>query len=213
MMILLRYWLIKISLTNITFYFSIVWYIVTSKFILIFHFIIYHLKPFSLSLHFAAAEHVFFTFVSLIICQWFIVVHSSLTLCDPMDGNMPGFSVLHHLLELAQTHVHRLDAIQPSHPLSPPYPLPSIFPRIWVFSNGLPLHIRWPEYWSFSLSISPSNVYSGSIYFRIDWFDLLPVQRTFKSLLQYNSLKSSILWCSAFFMVQFSHPYMTTGKP
>ena len=156
----------------------------------------------------------FYTFVSLIICQWFIVVHSSLTFCDPMDCNMPGFSVLHLLLELAQTHVHRLnDAFQPSHPLSPPYPLPSIFPSIWIFSNELPLHIRWPKYWNFSLSISPSNEYSESIYFRIDWFDLLPVQGTFKSLLQYNSTKLSILWCSVFFIVQLSHPYMTTGKP
>ena len=91
-----------------------------------------------------------------------------------------------------------------------PLLLPSIFPSIRVFSNESVLHIRWPKYWSFSFSISPSNEYSRLISFRIDWFDLLPVQRTVRSLLQDNSLKASILWHSAFFMVQLSHPYMTT---
>ena len=90
--------------------------------------------------------------------------------------------------------------------------LPSIFCSIRVFSSELTLHIRWPKYWSFSFSNSPSNEYSGLISFRIDWFDLLPVQRTVRSLLQDNSLKASILWQSAFFMVQLSHLYMTTGK-
>ena len=90
--------------------------------------------------------------------------------------------------------------------------LPSIFPRIRVFSNELVLHIRWPKYWSFSFSISPSNEYSGLISFRMDWFDLLAVQGTLKSLLQHHSSKVSILQCSAFFIVQLSHPYMTTGK-
>ena len=89
--------------------------------------------------------------------------------------------------------------------------LPSIFPSIRVFSSELALRIRWPKYWSFSFSISPSNEYSGLISFRIDWFDLA-VHRTPKSLLQHNSSKVSILQCSAFFMVQLSHPYMTTGK-
>ena len=89
--------------------------------------------------------------------------------------------------------------------------LPSIFPSIRVFSNELALPIRWPKYWSFSFSISPSNEYSGLVFFRIDWFDLA-VQGTHKSLLQHHGSKASILWCSAFFMVQFSHPYMTTGK-
>ena len=89
---------------------------------------------------------------------------------------------------------------------------PSIFPRIRVFSNELVLHIRWPKYWSFSFSISPSNEHSGLISFRIDWFDLLAVQGTLKSFLQHHSSKESILWCSAFFIVQFSHSYMTTGK-
>ena len=87
--------------------------------------------------------------------------------------------------------------------------LPSIFPSIRVFSNELAFHTRWPRYWSFSFSISPSNKYSGLISFRIDWFDLLAVQGTLKSLLQLHSSKVSILWCSAFFMVQLSHPYIT----
>ena len=94
----------------------------------------------------------------------------------------------------------------------PPLFLPSIFPKIRVFSNESVLHIRWPKYWSFNFSISPSNEYSGLISFRTDWLDLLAVQGTLKSLLQYHSSKASILWCSVFFMVQFSHPYMTTGK-
>ena len=90
--------------------------------------------------------------------------------------------------------------------------LPSIFPNIRVFSNESALHIRWPKYWSFSLNISPSNEYPGLIYFRMDWFDLLAVQVTLKSHLQHHSSKASILWHSAFFIVQLSHPYMTTGK-
>ena len=88
----------------------------------------------------------------------------------------------------------------------------SVFPSIRVFSNESVLQIRWPNYWSFSFSISPSNDYSGLISFRIDWFDLLEVQGTLKSLLQHHSSKASILWCSAFFIVQLSHSYMTTGK-
>ena len=90
--------------------------------------------------------------------------------------------------------------------------LPSIFPSIRVFSNESALHIRWPKYWSCSFSISPSNEHPGLISFRMDWLDLLAVQGTLKSLLQYHSSKASILWCSAFFIVQLSHPYMTTGK-
>jgi len=89
---------------------------------------------------------------------------------------------------------------------------PSVFPRIRVFSNGSALHIRWPKYWSFSFSISPSNEYSGLISFRIDWLDLLAVQGTLKSLFQHHSSKASILRCSAFFTVHLLHPYMTTGK-
>ena len=134
-------------------------------------------------------------------------------LCNSMDCSTPGFPVLHHLLELAQTHIHWVsDTIQPSHPLSSPSPLPSIFLSIRVFSNESALPIRWPKYWSFSFSISPSNEYSGLISFRMDWFDRLAVQGTLKSLLQHHSSRASILWCSAFFMVQISHPYMTTGK-
>ena len=90
--------------------------------------------------------------------------------------------------------------------------LSSIFPRIRVFFNKPALYIRWPKYWSFTFSISPSNEYSGLISFRIDWFDLLAVQMTLKSLLQHCSSKASFLWCSAFFIVQLSHPYMITGK-
>ena len=128
-----------------------------------------------------------------------------------MDCSMPGFPVHHHLLELAQTHVLQVsDAIQPSHPLSPVSPPASIFPRIRVFSNESALHIRVLNYWSFS--ISPSNEYSGQISLKIDWFDLLVVQGTLKSLLQHHSSKASILQCSAFFMVQLSHPYLTTDK-
>ena len=90
--------------------------------------------------------------------------------------------------------------------------LPSTFPSIRVFSNELALHIMWPKYWSFSFSISPSSEYSGLISFGIDWFDLLVVQRTHRSFLQHHNLKASILWCSAFFMVQLSHLYLAAGK-
>ena len=130
-----------------------------------------------------------------------------------MDCSTPGFRVHHHFPELTQTHVHRVsDAIQPSHPLSSHSLLPSIFPSIRVFSSESVLRIRWPKFWSFSFSISPSSDYSGLISFRIDWFDLLALQGILKSLLQHHSSKASILWCSAFFIVQLSHPYMTTGK-
>ena len=128
-----------------------------------------------------------------------------------MDCSMPGFPVHHQLMELTQTHVHRVsDAIQPSHPLSAPSLMLSIFPSIRAFFNESFLHIRWPKYWSFS--ISPSNEYSGLISFRIEWFNLLSVQRTLKSLLQHHSSKPSILQHSACFMVRLSYPYMTTGK-
>ena len=140
------------------------------------------------------------------------VAQSCPTLCNPMDCSRPGFPVYHHLPEFAQTHVHWVgDAIQPSHPLSSLLP-PSIFPSIRVFSKESVLHIRWPKNWSFSFSLSPSNEYSGFISFRIDWFDLLAVQGTLESLLQHHSSKVLILLPSAFFMVQLSHPYMTTRK-
>ena len=136
------------------------------------------------------------------------------TLCDPINWSTPGLPVHHQLPESTQTHVHRVgDAIQPSHPLSSLLLLPSIFPSIRIFSNESALHIRWPKYWSFSFSISPSNEQPGLISFRMDWLDLLAVQGTLKSLLQHHSSKASILRCSAFFIVQFSHPYMTIGRP
>ena len=135
------------------------------------------------------------------------------TLCDPMDCSMPGFPVHHQLLELTQTHVHWVgDAIQPSHPLSTILFFPSVFPSIRLFSNESVLRLRWPKYWSFSFSVSHSNEYSGLISFRIDWLDILADQGTLESLLQHYSSKASILWSSAFFTVQLSHPYMTTGK-
>ena len=124
-----------------------------------------------------------------------------------MNCSTPGLPVHHQLPEFTQTHIHRVgDAIRPL------LLLHSIFPSIRVFSNESALRTRWPKYWSFSFSISPSNEYSGLISFRTDWFDLLAVQGTFKSLLQHHSSKASILWRSAFFTVQLSHPYMTTGK-
>ena len=143
-----------------------------------------------------------------------LVAQSCPTLCDPKDCCMPGFPVHHHLLEFTQTHVRWIcDAIQPAHPLSSPYPHPSIFPSIRVFSNESVPRIRWPKYWSLNFNISPSNEHSGLISFRMDWLDFLAVQGTLNSLLQPHSSKASILWCSAFFIVQISHPYMTTEKP
>ena len=130
-----------------------------------------------------------------------------------MNYSTPGLPVHHQLTEFTQTHVHRDgDAIQPSHPLSSPLLLPPIPPSIRVFSNESTLRIRWPKYWSFSFSISPSSEHTGLICFRMDWLDLLAVQETLKSLLQHHSSKASILLYSAFFTVQLSHPYMTTGK-
>ena len=137
------------------------------------------------------------------------VAQSCPTLCNPMDCRKPGFPVLHCLPVFAQSHDHWVDdAIQPSHPLSRPSPPASIFPSIKVFVN---LSSRL-KYWSFSFSISPSSEYWGLIFFRIDWFDLLAVLGTLKSLLQHHSLKASIFQCSAFFMVQHSHLHMTTRK-
>ena len=133
------------------------------------------------------------------------------SLCDPMDCSTPGLPVHHQLLEFTQTHIHRVgDAIQSSHPLSSPSPPAfnlSLMPKSSrVFSNESALHIRWPQYWSFSFNINPSSEHPGLISFRMDWLDLLAVQGTLKSLLQHHSSKASILRCSAFSMVQFSHP-------
>ena len=145
-----------------------------------------------------------------------IVVVQSLSpvpLCNPMDGSIPGYLVLHHVPKLAETHVHWVsDAIQKSCPLS--FPSPSAFN---LSQHQGPFHelaflIRWPKYWSFRFSISSSKEYSGLIFFRMDWLDLLAVQGTLKCLLQHHSSKASILQSSAFFIVQLSHLYMTTGK-
>ena len=130
-----------------------------------------------------------------------------------MACSTPGLPVHHQLPESAQTRVHSVgDASQPAISSSPLLLLPSIFPSIRVFSNELALCIRWPNYWSFSFSISPSNEYPGLISFRIDWFGLFAVQGILKSCLQHHSSKASILQQSASFMVQILHPYMTTGK-
>ena len=133
--------------------------------------------------------------------QFSSVAQSCPTLCDPMNCSTPGLPVRHQVPEPTQTQVHRVsDAIQPFHPLFPLLFLPSIFPSIRVFSKESVLCIRWPKYWSFSFSISPSNEYSGFIPFRIDWFDLLVVQGSLRRLLQHHSLKAAILRCSAFFL-------------
>ena len=145
--------------------------------------------------------------------QFSSVAQSCLSLCDPMNCSTPGLPVHYQLPEFNQAHVHWVDdAIQPSILCCPLVLLPSIFPSIRVFSSESVLYIRWPKYWSFSLSNSPSNEYSGQISFRVDWFYLLAVQGTLKSLLQHHSSKASILQRSAFFIVQLSHPYVTTGK-
>ena len=145
--------------------------------------------------------------------QFSSVAQSCLTLYDPdsVNHSTPGLPVHHQLPEFTQTHVHRVgDAILIL--CRPLLLLPPIPPSIRVFSNGSTLHMRWPKYWSFNLSISPSNEHLGLISFRMDWLDLLAVQGTLKSLLQHHSSKASVLRCSAFFTVQLSHPYMTTGK-
>jgi len=130
---------------------------------------------------------------------------SHVRLWDPMDCSTPGLPVHHQLPELAQTHVHQAgDAIQLSHFCLPLLLQPSTFPSIRVFSNGSVLCIRWPKYWSFSFSISPSNEYSGLISFRMDWFDFLAVQEALNSLLQHHSSEASVLQCSAFFIVQLT---------
>ena len=130
-----------------------------------------------------------------------------------MNRSMPGRPVHHQLPEFTQTHVHQ--SVMPSsnlilcHPLLFLSPIP---PSIRVFSNEWTLRMRWPKYWSFSFSIIPSKEIPGLISFRMDWLELLAVQGTLKSLLQHHSSKASILWCSAFFTVQLSHPYMSIGK-
>ena len=143
----------------------------------------------------------------LTINQFSSVTQSCPTLCNPMDCNKPGFPVHHQLPEFAQTHIHWVgDTIQPPDPLSSPSPSSFNLSQRQVLFQWVSLAtIRWPKYWSFSFNISPSNKYSRLISYRIDWLDLLVVQGTLKSVFQYHR-------CSAFFIVQLSHPYMTTGK-
>ena len=145
--------------------------------------------------------------------QFSSVAQSCPTLYDPMDCSMPGLPVHHQLRSLLK--LMSIEPVMPSNHLvlcRPLLLLPSIFPSIKVFSNESVLHIRGPKYWSFSFSISPSNEYSRLISFWMDWLDLLAVQGILTSLLQHHSSKAAILWRSAFFIVQLSHPYMTTGK-
>ena len=133
------------------------------------------------------------------------VVQSCPTLCDPINCSTPGFPVLHYLPSLLK--FMSIESMMPPNCLILCHPLlflPSIFPSIRVFSSESALYIRWPKYWSFS--ISPTNEYSGLISFKMDWLDLLAVQGPLKSLLQHHSLKASVLWHLAFFMVQLLHP-------
>ena len=143
--------------------------------------------------------------------QFSPVAQSCPTLCDPMDYSTPGTPVITSSQSLLKFMC--IESVMPSHHLMfcrPLLLLPPISPSIRAFSNEPALRIRRPKYWSFSFSISPSNEHPGLISFRMDWLDLLAVQGTLKSLLQHHSSKASIIWCSAFFTVQLSHPYMTT---
>ena len=144
-------------------------------------------------------------FAALASVQFSSVAQSCPTLCDPMNCSTPGLPVHHQLLELVMPSSHLILC----HPL---LLLPPIPPSIRVFSNESTLRMRWPKYWRFSFSIIPSKEHPGLISFRMDWLDLLAVQGTLKSLLQHHSSKASILRLSVFFIVQFSHPYMTTRK-
>ena len=144
--------------------------------------------------------------------QFRSVTLSCPALCDPMGSIRPSLPVHHKLLEIAQTYVHWVhDAIQTCHPLASPSPSPSVFPSLRVFFQWVSSLWKWPKYWNLSCSISSSNEHSGLISIRMDWLDLLAVQRTLKNLLQHHSLKASILWCSAYFILQLSHPHITTG--
>ena len=145
--------------------------------------------------------------------QFSSVTQSCKTLCNPWTA--AGQASLSITKSWSWLKLMSFKSVMPTNHLILCHPLlllPSIFPNIRVFSNKSALPIRWPKYCSFTFSISPSNEHSGLISFRIDWFDVFAVQRTLKSLLQHHSSKASILWCSAYFMVQLSYPYMTTGK-
>ena len=145
--------------------------------------------------------------------QFNSVAHLGPTLCNPTNNSMTGLPVHHQLPESTQTHIHCVsDAIQPSHHLLSPSPPALNLSQHQVFSNESALRIRWPKYWSFNFNISPSNEHPGLTSFRMDLLNLLAVQGTLKSLLQHHSSKAPILRHSAFFIVQLSHPYMTTGK-
>ena len=139
----------------------------------------------------------------MLICCCCLVAQLCPTHCDPMNRSMPGLPVHHQLPEFTQTHVYQVgDAIQHLILCCPLFLLPPTLPSIRVFSSESTLYVRWPKYWSFSLSISPSREHPGLISFRMDWLDLIAVQGILKSLLQHHSSKASILWCSAFFTVQ-----------
>ena len=145
--------------------------------------------------------------------QFSSVAQSCPTLCDPMNHSMPGLPV--HPNSRSSLRFTSIESMMPSSHLILGHPLlllPPIPPSIRVFSNDSTLRMRWPKYWDFSFSIVPSKEHPGLVSFRMNWLDLLEVQGTLKSLLQHHSSKASILWCSAFFTVQISHPYMTTGK-
>ena len=170
--------------------------------------------------YFLLISTLLFSWFPLLLFLWIImgfsfssVAQSCPILCDPMNHSRPGLPVYHQLPE--STRPMSIELMMPSNRLilcRPLLLLPSIFPRITVFPNESALHIRWPKYWSFSFNISPSNEHSGLISIRMDWLGLLAIQRTLKSLLQHHSSKASILLWPAFFIVQLSHPYMTTGK-
>ena len=148
------------------------------------------------------------------ICCCCSFTKSCLTLCDPVDYKVYQASLSLTISQRLPKFIS-IELVMPSNHLilcHPLFLLPSIFPSFRVFSNQSVLHIRWPKYWSFSFSTSPSNEYSGLISFRIDWFNLLAVQGTLKSLIHHHSLKASILRCSTFLMVSISYPYMTNGK-
>ena len=146
--------------------------------------------------------------------QFSSVAQSCLILCNPTNHSTPSLPVHHKLPEFTQTCVHRVSIKPSSHLIlcRPLLLLPPIPTSIRIFSNESALRMRWPKYWSFSFNISPSSEHPGLVSFRMDWLDLLAVQGTRMSLIQHHSSRASILRCSAFFTVQLSHPYMTTGK-
>ena len=156
-----------------------------------------------------------YLYIDIDIYQFSSAAQSCPALCNPMDCSMQSLPVHHQIPELVGLKLRSIESVMPSNHLILCHLLllpPSIFLGIRVFSNESVLCIRWPKYWSFNFSISPSSEYSGLVSFKMDWLDLLTVQGTLKSLLQHHSSKASILQCSAFFVVQLCHPYMTTGK-